>query len=92
VIDIAPALWTAIGSGVLLLVEQLATAPARVARKRKEELLKSAVLDAQTEIVKRGQAEVLAGLLRKEGPDRKCGPDEVLFIDPNEPGAELDPY
>jgi len=92
VVEIAPALWPVIGSAILLLIEGIATAPARIARKRKEELLKSAVLDAKAEIVKRVQADVLAGLLRKEGPIRLPGPDEVVFIDPDDPDDELDDY
>lgn len=92
VVEIPPALWPVIGSGILLLIERIATAPVRIARKRKEELLKSVVLDVQTDLVKRGQAEVLAGLLRKEGPIRLPGPDEVVFIDPDDPDDELDDH
>ena len=89
-VEIPPATWPLLGFGLLALTERLATMPVRIARKRKQELLKSAMLDRQASIVNEGRADALAELLLREGPDRPSrAPDEVTFLDPGDPDDEL---
>ena len=84
--------WPGLAIGLIALIDRIATAPARIARKRKQELLRSAILDKQTQLVVDGQADVLATLLLKEGPDRPVrGPSSVAFLDPEDPAGELEP-
>jgi hypothetical protein len=90
-VEIPSALWPVLALGLLTLTERITTMPVRIARKRKEELLKSAILDRQTTLVNDGRADVLAQLLIQEGPHRDArAPDEVLFLDPEDPEDELE--
>jgi len=89
VYEIPPALWPVLGSGILMLMERIATAPVRIARKRKEELLKIAELDARIKLEHSARADVLAEILRREGPAHSTGPSDVVFIDPDNPDDEL---
>lgn len=83
--------WPGIAIGLLALAERVTTMPVRITRKRKAELLKIAILDKQTQLVKDGQADVLAKLLLEEGPERRPhAPDEIVFLDPDEPEDELE--
>lgn len=89
-VEIPPATWPLLGFGLLALTERLATMPVRIARKRKEELLRSAMLARQTSMVIDGRADALAELLLREGPHRLSrAPDEVSFMDPGDPHDEL---
>jgi hypothetical protein len=90
-VEIPPSLWPFLALGLLALTERITTLPVRIARKRKEELLKSAILDRQTALVNDGRADVLAQLLIQEGPHRdERAPNEVLFLDPEDPEDELE--
>lgn len=91
VLEIPAVLWAGMAIGLLALAERITTTSVRIARKRKEELLKIAILDKQTELVRAGRADVLAQLLLEHGPQRTArGPDEIAFVDPNDPEDELE--
>lgn len=89
-VEIPLATWPLLGLGLLALAERIATMPVRIARKRKEELLKSAMLDRQTSLVNDARADVLAELLLRDGPRRSKAPDEIAFLDPGDPDDELE--
>lgn len=92
VLEIPLVTWPALAIGLLALTERIATMPVRISRKRKQELLKSAIVDKQTQLVVDSSADVLARLLLREGPDRRIsGPSEVTFLDPDDPSEELEP-
>jgi RNA polymerase sigma factor (sigma-70 family) len=92
VLEIPIVAWSFVGLGLLALAERIATAPVRIARKRRQELLKTAVIDRQTQLINDGKADVLAQLLLKEGPRGPTrGPDDITLFDPADPGDELDP-
>ena len=90
VLEIPPTLWPVLGGGLLLLVERIATAPVRIARKQKEELLKIAALDQRIRQAQAGRADGFSDLLREEGPRGSTGPTEVIFVDPDDPNDELE--
>jgi len=91
VLEIPAVLWSGVAIGLLALAERITTMPVRIARKRKEELLKTAVIDKQIELVNEGRADVLAEILLEEGPRRRThGPDEVVFTDPDDPHDKLE--
>lgn len=91
VLQIPAVLWSGIAIGLLALTERITTTPVRIARKRKEELLRSAILDQQIELVRAGSADVLAQLLLEEGPCRATrGPDNIAFLDPDDPDDQLE--
>lgn len=91
VLEIPLVAWPGIAIGLLALAERIATMPVRIARKRKEEMLQSAILDKQTQLVSDGRADVLAELLLQQGPDRQVrGPDDIAFLDPEDPRDELE--
>lgn len=84
--------WPVLGIGLIALTERIATMPVRITRKWKQERLKSAVLDKQTQAVISTRADVFARLLLENGPARDhSGPHEVTFLDPDDPGGELEP-
>jgi hypothetical protein len=90
VVEIPAAVWLGAAVAFLALAERIATLPVRIARKRKEELLKIAIADAEIERVN-ARADALGLLLLDEGPRLdKRGPEEVVFMDPDEPDDELD--
>lgn len=89
-VEIPPATWPLLGLGLLALAERIATMPVRIARKRREELLKSAMLDRQTSLVSNGRADVLAELLLRDGHGPSKAPDEIAFLDPGDPDDELE--
>lgn len=99
VLEIPPAAWVPLGLGLVLLAEQIATMPVRIARKRKEELLKLALADRQIKSLLaenrleslEERAKVLGRLLLNEGPSADArGPSEVAFVDPDDPQDELE--
>jgi hypothetical protein len=84
VLEIPAVVWLTSGLAFLALTERLATMPVRIARKRKDELLKIAVAHVEMQRLKH-QADVLAKLLQQQG----APPDQVTFTTPGEPGDEL---
>lgn len=90
VLAIPVVVWPGLAIGLLALAELIATAPVRISRKRKEELLKSAILDTRIALAESGRADVLAELLLEEGPAPRLGPSEIVFDDPDEPEDELE--
>ena len=90
-LEIPAALWLPFGFGFLALAERIATMGVRIARKRKQELLKAAITDKQIQLVSEGRADVLALLVLNEGPRAgSSGPDEIVFSDPNDPDDEVE--
>ena len=92
VLEIPGSLWPILAFGLLALGERIATAPVRIARKRKKELLDLAILDAQIDLVNSRDARalnVLGELLQDAGPRSRRGPDEIVFEDPGDSDDEL---
>lgn len=91
VLEIPPALWIGTAFAFLALAERIATAPVRISRKRKEELLRIAVTDEQIERI-HIRADSLSELLLDEGPrEASRGPVEIVFTDPGDPDEEIVP-
>lgn len=83
--------WPGIGFGLLALAERIATSRVRISRKRKEELLRAAIIETETARVNEVRADVLGQLLLADGRQTETRPDEVAFVDPEATHDELVP-
>jgi hypothetical protein len=78
-LEIPAEVWLVSGFGLVALAERLATAPVRIARKRKEEILKSIALDHEIETIARARADTLAEALQKRQLKGDTPPPKFWF-------------
>jgi hypothetical protein len=76
-LDIPAPLWVPMGFAILALIERIATMPARIAQKREQERLKTAIARKQIQLVSEGRADVLLHLAPKENRFPRESPNEV---------------
>jgi hypothetical protein len=79
-----PALLVAkYGNNLLILAERISSAPARIQRERKEEIVKTELLDQAQQAVREGRADAIALQLLGIGPafPHLPGPSNIDFLD-----------
>jgi len=93
-LQVDPKVWPVIGFAFVALLERIATMGVRIGRKRREELLRSQVLDEVSKGVREGQLDRLLPLLREPGPSTGSvlGLDAVTIHDPNHPDDPLEEW